>query len=291
MVMPLLHLLLPANFLLDLLNLLLALLLVFRLKHLQLIVDHTVKLITDSTIGRDEIDGFIFQNSSFDTAFSKVVHQVQEFIDTELKHIKVPIDKTVRGKGQVLYFGKRWSHGSKKVSDAQGNKRFPELYDKLRKLPIWEYTDKFLKEHLPLQYKLLEQLPSEYWIFGKYPYLIINVNHLSIKHRDSKDCSHINCLVVPFGTWTSGGDIVLEGYYDGAYCYQFNARCGSITCFNSCRVQHKNVGDIIGGCRNSFVLTIHNYVLNSVIKESNLDLLSENEVECDSEDSTEGSEL
>lgn len=64
------------------------------------------------------------------------------------------------------------------------------------------------------------------------------------------------------GTWKSGGDLQVQGYFQQHFGYQFQAPHGSIINFNP-HIQHQNVGEIIGGVRNSFVLTVCLVILPS----------------------------
>jgi len=167
----------------------------------------------------------------------------------------------------VLYFGHCWKQGQKTISEASGNSLYTTLYNSLKSLKLWNFVTKFVETKYPAQYKLLMSLPEEDRVFGLYPYLVLNFNHLCIDHQDHQDAKNINCFVFPFGNWTSGGDIILKGFYTHSFQYRFPAKHGSFLFFDSRGIKHCNDGTIIGGYRNSIVLTAHNSLINIGFKE------------------------
>jgi len=161
-------------------------------------------IIDNSTIGVGTKNEhlFVYQSPDLDPNFPPLVDELKILINNELDNGLTPSrDKTCRGKQQVIYFGKSWKQGSTIINDANGNFAHPELYLKLQQLPIWKYITKFLQEKYVQQYEMLMQLPSELHIFGLYPYLIINFNHLCEQHSDGRDSEFINSCIIPFGKY------------------------------------------------------------------------------------------
>jgi len=81
---------------------------------------------------------------------------------------------------------------------------------------------------------------------------------------------NIKILLIIVGDWTSGGDFIITGGLSGTSNFRIPAPHGSLISVFSRGLQHYNDGEIVGGKRNSVVLTIHNNVFNLAIKEKNL---------------------
>jgi hypothetical protein len=174
-----------------------------RTKHTQEVVDKKGSkkelIIEKSTIGIgvSHQHVFLFQSPDHNPHFPKLVSELSDIVakyNATKEHTT-----TCRGTQLVLYFGKYWPKGAKGICDCKANAEFPEFYEALKKASIWQYITNFLCEKYPQQWKILYNLPDKVHIFGLFPFLAINYNHLSAKHYDQKDSEFINCFIIPFG--------------------------------------------------------------------------------------------
>src|SRR3954451_17449526 len=107
---------------------------------------------------------FIFQSADHDQLLLRVV---TEFSDIVAQYNVLPQqDTTCRGTQDVLYFGKYWPKGGKKVIDCKANSKHSKFYEALKKAALWQYLTNFLHEKYPQQWQLLQNLPKEVHIFG-----------------------------------------------------------------------------------------------------------------------------
>jgi hypothetical protein len=106
--------------------------------------------------------------------------------------------------------------------------------------------------------EVYKKLPN---YFGVWSTCALNINFACARHHDSKDFRGGFCWVIPFGTFTSGGELVFEDMK-----LLFDMAPGNVVAFRSFDIYH-SVKEYSGGVRNSLVLFTHNEMILKGMKE------------------------
>jgi hypothetical protein len=128
--------------------------------------------------------------------------------------------------------------------------------------PLFQKVEQIFKETFPQLHQQYKRIADEQitTVIACWCSLAVNIDFPATVHTDTKDYRHGYCWVLPFGTWTEGGDLRCEKIN-----VEVKLRPGDLVCFQSSKIPHwvTNYNNV----RNSIVFFTHHSMFYPVEEE------------------------